>query len=140
MGLLDFLKKDKKSAAAQKAPVAKPTAQKPVPKKSEIKKTGLVSAKKKNTRDAFRVLIKPMVTEKATATGTYLFAVKYNTNKQEIKKAIQALYGVKPIKINVINYGAKKVRWGRTAGNQKAWKKAIVYLKPGEKIEIFEGI
>jgi len=143
MGLLDFFKKDKKSAAAAKAPVAKPI-EKPLDKlgvkKAEVKKTGLVSAKKKNTKDAFRVLIKPMVTEKATATGTYLFAVKYNTNKQEIKKAIHALYGVKPVRVNVINYGAKKVRWGRTAGNQKAWKKAIVYLKPGEKIEIFEGI
>jgi len=139
MGLLDYFKKDKKSAAAAKAPVTKPIAKIVEPKKTEAKKGGLVSAKKKNTKDAFKVLLKPMVTEKATATGTYLFAVKYDTNKQEIKKAIEALYGVKPVKVNVINYGAKKVRWGRTAGNQKAWKKAIVYLKPGEKIEIFEG-
>lgn len=133
MGLLDFLRKDRKSAAAEKAPVAKV-----LEKKAEVKKTALVSAKKKNTKDAFKVLLKPMVTEKATATGTYFFAVKHNTNKQEIKKAVEAVYGVRPVKVNVINYGAKKVRWGRAAGNQKAWKKAIVYLKPGEKIEIWE--
>jgi large subunit ribosomal protein L23 len=137
MGLLDFLKKDKKSAAAQKAPEVKALTKKAEEKKDEEKKSALVSAKKKNTKDAYKVLLKPLITEKATATGAYFFAVKHDTTKQEVKKAVQAAYGVKPQKVNIINYGAKKVRWGRVAGNQKAWKKAIVYLKPGENIEVY---
>lgn len=140
MGLLDFLKKDRRENVGSKAPVQKQKVEKTdtaKPVKNEVKKQSLVTAKKKDTKNAFKVLLKPLITEKATMTGTYFFEVAKNTNKQEVKKAIQAVYGVSPIKVNIVNYGTRRVRWGKTAGNQKAWKKAIVYLKPGEKIEIY---
>lgn len=153
MGLLDKFKsktKKKEKAIAEapasgRAPSGKqepakkavPEKKKPAPK---AKRSAARSAKRKDdTKDAYKVLIKPLITEKATATGTYLFAVDPGTNKQEIKKAVRIVYGVTPRKVNVVNFGGKQVRWGRAQGSTKAWKKAIVYLEEGDKIDTFEG-
>jgi len=95
------------------------------------------------TKQAYRVLVKPLVTEKASslsAAGKYLFVVNPKMNKVEIKKAVRAIYKVEPIKINIANFSGKSVRYGRTAGKTKDWKKAVVTLKPGDKIEIYEGV
>jgi len=100
-------------------------------------------AKKEDTGDAYRILVKPLLTEKATdlgAYGQYIFAVAPQVNKPEIKKAIHDLYGVNVVKINVINQRGRTVQYGRSTGQTKHWKKAIVTLKPGEKIEIYEGV
>ncbi len=137
MGFLDLIKnKKKKDSAVEKAPQQKKE-EKPAKKE---KKAASPKTSKADTKQAYKVLIKPLVTEKATMTGTYYFAVNPKTNKQEIKKAIEALYGVVPVKVNVINYGGKNVRWGRQSGTTKAWKKAIVTLKSGDSIEMFEGV
>ena len=150
MGLLDkFETKTKKKEQAiaeapkkgeqkpkEKAAPEKETKKAPKGKKPIIKTT----KKKEDTKNAYKVLIKPLITEKATATGTYLFAVNPKTNKQEIKKAIQIVYGVFPRKVNVINSGGRKVRWGQSKGSTKAWKKAIIYLNEGDKIDTFEGV
>ena len=61
-------------------------------------------------------------------------------NKVEIKKAIRTIYNVDPIKINVSNFSGKQVRYGRMSGKMKDWKKAVVTLKAGEKIEVYEGV
>jgi len=88
-----------------------------------------------------RVLIRPLITEKATnlsAIGKYLFEVAPKANKTDIKKAIKFLYKVNPIKVNIIKVRGKKVRYGKARGKTKNWKKAIVTLKKGEKIEFTE--
>lgn len=98
---------------------------------------------KENTKDAYKILIKPLVSEKAAESGKlnqYIFIVDKKANKPEIKKAIQVVYGIKPTKVNVINTQGKKVRFGRTYGKRKDWKKAIVTLPKGKSIQIYEGL
>lgn len=100
-------------------------------------------AKSENTKNAYKVLIKPLVTEKGTylaSENKYLFEVAGGTNKVEIKKAIHALYGVSAIKVNVILKEGKNVRYGKTSGTTKSTKKAIVTLKEGQSIQVYEGV
>jgi large subunit ribosomal protein L23 len=92
---------------------------------------------------AYRVLIRPLLTEKGSHLGIenkYLFEVDYNTNKIEVAKAIETVYGVKPTKVNIIKLAGKVMRRGRTEGRRKNWKKAIVTLPKGKTIQIYEGI
>ncbi|MCX6745019.1 MAG: 50S ribosomal protein L23 [Candidatus Parcubacteria bacterium] len=92
---------------------------------------------------AFKILIKPLITEKATALvsqNKYAFKVAPRANKVNIKKAISNLYGVEPLAVNIINERGKRVTYGRIRGKKSNWKKAIVTLKPGDKIEIYEGV
>ena len=72
--------------------------------------------------------------------GQYVFEVSPRANKIEIRKAIKKVYNVEPIKINVIRVAGKKIRYGRTEGRTKNWKKAVITLAPGQKIEIQEGL
>ncbi len=98
---------------------------------------------KENTKDAYKILIKPLVSEKAAEAGKlnqYIFIVNKNANKPEIKKAVEAVYGIKPIKVNIINTLGKKVRLGRVYGKRKDWKKAIITLPKGKSIQIYEGL
>lgn len=110
-------------------------------KKEKIQKEEIKKIFKKNPELTSRILIKPLITEKATNLGVenkYIFEVSSKANKIEVKKAIQSLYGVEPIKVNIINMGGKEVRYGKTQGQTKNIKKAIVTLKEGDKIDIFE--
>ncbi len=89
------------------------------------------------------VIVKPLITEKASYLspyGQYVFEVAPRANKIEIAKAVEAAYGVKPISVNVIHVRGKNVRYGKTSGTTKNRKKAIVTLKPGDKIEVYEGV
>lgn len=98
--------------------------------------------KKQDTGRAFRTLLRPVVTEKSTrlATGQkYVFEVSPTSNKIEVRRAVLALYGVRPLKVNVLNFPGKAVRYGRTTGRTKAWKKAIVTLPAGQKIDFLES-
>jgi large subunit ribosomal protein L23 len=97
----------------------------------------------KKNGNAYKVLVKPLITEKATEIGAfnkYVFEVDKNANKIEIAKAINEVYGVKPLDINIIRMKGKKVRYGRTLGKKKDWKKAIVTLEEGKSIKIYEGV
>lgn len=90
-----------------------------------------------------RVLVKPLVTEKSSNFGMdnqYAFEVSPGANKIEIRKAIETYYNVKPVKVNVINVRGKNVRWGRVRGMTKSWRKAVVTLRSGDKIEVYEGV
>jgi large subunit ribosomal protein L23 len=87
------------------------------------------------------ILIKnPRITEKASMVGEqniYTFDVFENANKTEIKKAVFALYKVKPTKVNVVTIKEKQVRSRKgITGTKSGGKKAIVYLKKGDKIEL----
>ena len=90
-----------------------------------------------------RALVKRIVSEKAAALGAlrqYVFAVQPHMNKVEIAKVVNALYGVRPVAVNIIVVRGKRVRTGRTQGVRKSWKKAIVTLKAGESIEAYHGV
>lgn len=81
----------------------------------------------------------PRITEKSSNAfehNVYTFDVTENANKTEIKKAIFALYKVKPVKVNVIPVLSKKVMSRGKAGVKSGGKKALVYLKEGDKIEL----
>ncbi|MFA5188597.1 MAG: 50S ribosomal protein L23 [Patescibacteria group bacterium] len=100
-------------------------------------------AKKEETKEAYRILIKPLVTEKATnlvAKNQYTFMVANGANKIEVKKAIKGLYGFEAKSVNIIKARGKDVRSGKVTGKKKNWRKAIVTLKPSDKIEIYEGV
>lgn len=88
------------------------------------------------------IIIRPLVTEKSelmkSENGQYCFQVMRSANKTEIRKAIQQLFNVKVTQVRVMNYDGKPKRMGVYAGRRSNWKKAIVTLKKGEKIESLE--
>ncbi|MBI4653284.1 50S ribosomal protein L23 [Candidatus Kuenenbacteria bacterium] len=100
-----------------------------------------VKSDKINYKDAYKVLIRPISTEKSTDLtpfNQYVFEIAKNSNKIEVKKAIQAVYNIKPVKVNIIKVKGKNVRHGKSQGKTKDWKKAIITLKQGDKIEAFD--
>ena len=86
------------------------------------------------------IIKKPWITEKSTmltAMNQYVFMVKSGATKPEIKKAIHTLYKVDPISVNVINRPAKAKRFGGSRkGVQPEYRKAIVTIKDGQKIDL----
>ncbi len=99
--------------------------------------------KKPSAGNAYKVIIKPLITEKVSGLGAlnkYVFAVAKNTNKIEIAKAMNETYGIKPTAVNIVRMIGKKARYGRIAGRRKDWKKAIVTLPEGQTIKIYEGV
>jgi len=97
----------------------------------------------KNFHDAYKILLKPLITEKAADLGVenkYVFAVALRSNKVEIAKAMEVVYGIKPIKINIVRMKGKKVRSGRIVGKRQDWKKAIIALPAGKTIKVYEGV
>lgn len=109
--------------------------------------TQATGAEKKVTKkidpDIYKVLAYPVVTEKASdgaMDNKYTFAVPLTANKSEVAKKMINLYGVKPLKVNIVKVHGKKTRYGHILGQRKSWKKAIVSLAPGDKIEIYEGV
>jgi len=157
MGLLDKLKRKKTTEKEPKAAKKETRPAKEIEKQAVVTPDGkLVSApkksatkvkkakpKKEDTGQAYRVLIKPLITEKGSylsGYSQYIFAVAPQTNKIEVRKAIKKVYGVDPVKVNIMNVSGKQIRYGRTEGRTKSWKKAIITLPPGQKIEIQEGL
>ena len=89
------------------------------------------------------VLRRPLVTEKNTilqAQNKYAFEVAKEANKPQIKQAVEKAFKVKVTSVNVIKVAGKTRRVGRQLVSTPSWKKAIVTLRPGDKIEIFEGV
>ncbi len=89
--------------------------------------------------DAYRVLKSPVITEKATdlaEKNQYVFKVSSLANKTEVKKAVQNVYGVNVLSVKIINLPKKARIVGRKKGWKKGYKKAIVKIKKGQKIEV----
>jgi large subunit ribosomal protein L23 len=110
-----------------------------VPKKDLQKSVASNSPKKKSVRDFSNVLVRPRITEKATESAeknVYVFEVSVNSNKKEIHDAVIDKYGVTPVKVNITKIPAKKVFSRGKKGVKSGGKKAIVYLKKGDNIEI----
>ncbi len=93
--------------------------------------------------DFNQVIVKPMITEKATSLGEkakYTFRVLNNAAPHVIKKAIEATYKVKVLKVNCLRVKPRLRHRGRIIGKSSGFKKAIVTLKKGDKIELFGGV
>ncbi|MHB8960324.1 MAG: 50S ribosomal protein L23 [Candidatus Limnocylindrales bacterium] len=96
------------------------------------------------------IILRPVISEKSideSGRGKYTFAVHQDANKIQIKAAIEELYKkekVTVVAVNVLSSKAKEKRRGtkrgRLTGHTSAWRKAIVTLAPGQKIEFFEGV
>jgi large subunit ribosomal protein L23 len=89
------------------------------------------------------VLIRPLITEKNTvlsALGRYSFEIDRRANKPIVKEAVEKIFKVNVTAVNVINVPPKTRRVGRSTGKTSPWKKAVVTLKPGQRIEVFEGV
>jgi large subunit ribosomal protein L23 len=99
------------------------------------------------TMQASEIVLRPVISEKSmdeTQRGKYTFRVHGDANKLQVKQAVEELFKVEVVSVNVLTTKAKeKVRGrrrGRTRGWTSPWKKAIVTLAEGHKIEFFEGI
>ena len=91
---------------------------------------------------ASQVILAPIVSEKsyaASTRGSYTFKVHPDSHKTQIRQAVEELFGVKVERVNVIKVQAKPKRRGAIKGTRQGWKKAVVQLRAGDKIEIFEG-
>lgn len=95
-------------------------------------------------RNPHDVIIKPIITERSMddmADGKYTFQVDKRTTKSEVKKAVEAIFGVKVEKVSTMNIIGKVKRQGLHSGKRPDWKKAIVKLTEDSKgIEFFEGM
>jgi large subunit ribosomal protein L23 len=91
---------------------------------------------------ASQVLLAPIVSEKSYAASTggqYTFKVHPDAHKTQIRQAVEQMFDVKVTRVNVIKVQAKPKRRGAIKGTRQGWKKAIVLLRAGDTIEIFEG-
>ena len=90
------------------------------------------------------ILVRPFLTEKMTAmregANKVGFIVRGDANRIEIKRAVETVLKVKVEKVNVLNVMGKIKRLGRFAGKRPDWKKAIVTLKEGEKLDMYESV
>ncbi len=112
---------------------------KEAPKKSEPLNVSPKKAKGKSLM-AWRQLKYPYISEKATKLNEenkYIFVVSDEANKTEIKKAVEEIYKTKVVNVNIINIPKKRKRLGRYQGWKKGFKKAIVEIKKGEKIDVY---
>ena len=94
--------------------------------------------------DASQVIIRPVVSEKSYVLATadkYTFRVHPDAHKTQIKQAVEALFdGVKVLEVRTSKVPSKPKRRGYTAGRTRAWKKAVVQVRPGDNIPIFQGL
>lgn len=92
---------------------------------------------------AWRILLRPLVSEKAAQAGVhhqYVFVVANTATKIDVRRAILDTYGIRPTRVNIVRVRGKQVRYGRSQGTTKAWKKAIVTLPKDKKIQVYEGV
>ena len=92
--------------------------------------------------DATQVLLAPVVSEKSynqIEARRYSFRVHPDAHKTQIRQAVEELFNVHVTGVNVIQVRSKPKRRGLVRGRKPGWKKAVVQVRPGETIEIFEG-
>ncbi len=92
--------------------------------------------------DPRQVIVQPVVSEKSyalMADGKYTFRVHDRAHKVQIAQAVEEIFDVKVAAVRTGNVRSKPKRRGLTTGRSRSWKKAVVQLAPGERIELFEG-
>jgi large subunit ribosomal protein L23 len=91
----------------------------------------------------FEVLRRPLITEKSTilqdAQNKYAFEVDTRANKVQVKSAVEEAFNVKVTDVNIATIKGKRKRFGPKLVKRPSWKKAVVSLRPGDRIQIFEG-
>lgn len=130
MALFDFLKRKKEVEKSKK------------PTEKKVEKVSVAPKQTSAAKKVFsyEVVKEPHISEKATnlaEKNKYIFKVYPNTNKPEIKKAVEGIYGVNVLGVNMIKIPKKKRRLGRTEGFKKGYVKAVVTIKAGQRIELF---
>jgi large subunit ribosomal protein L23 len=93
--------------------------------------------------DASQVIIRPVVSEKTYVLATadkYTFRVHPNAHKTQIRQAVEQLFGVNVVEVRTMSVKSKPKRRGLTSGRTREWKKAIVQVRPGQSIPIFQGL
>jgi len=136
MSLRDIFRKRKEAKKEIKT-------EKPQPQEKPEKKVKDVVIEKPKEKKisgiAYRILKSPRVTEKATdlaKINQYTFKVWERANKPQIRKAAEDLYGVDVVSVKIVNIPKKKRRLGKIEGWKKGYKKAVVKVKEGQKIEV----
>jgi large subunit ribosomal protein L23 len=91
----------------------------------------------------FEVLRRPLITEKSTilqdSNNKYAFEVDSRANKVQVKTSVEESFSVKVTGVNILMVKGKRKRFGRRLVQQPSWKKAVVSLRSGDKIQLFEG-
>lgn len=131
MAILDKIKKSVKKSAEKEVKETKKSAalEAKTDKKGIAKSAGLVY---------YNILKQPYITEKTAMMGQenkYAFKVEKSANKVDVKRAVEKIYNVKVVNIAMINTASKNVRLGAHHGRKSGFKKAIVTLKEGDKID-----
>jgi large subunit ribosomal protein L23 len=96
--------------------------------------------------DAYSTILRPVVSEKSTVLGDqgkYVFEVAPTANKIQIKQAIEAAFANKKVQVsavNILHVTGKVRRRGRSVGMTRSWKKAVVTLREGQRLDLFEGV
>ncbi len=93
--------------------------------------------------DASQVIIRPVVSEKSYVLATadrYTFRVHADAHKTQIKQAVEQLFDVDVVEVRTLSVKSKPKRRGYTSGRTRAWKKAIVQVRTGQSIPIFQGL
>ena len=151
MAIKDLLKKKKTDEAVEvTADAPKKAAKKAAPKKAkkseETSEAAAPAAQANTTVNPFAssFLVRPHVSEKAAVLmekrAQYTFDVPVSAEKIAIKKAIEALYGVKVTGVSTVRHAGKPVYRGKRASARNTWKKAIVTLAKGQKIDLYQGV
>lgn len=134
-------KRTKKAKSAEKKPAVSVELEKT--KQTEPREESVLEKRKRDSgqraKIAYRILETPHISEKASylvEKNQYIFNVSRKANKQEIKQAIKEIYGVDVVWANVINIPRRRRRIGRTMGWKQGYRKAVVKIKEGQKIEL----
>lgn len=94
--------------------------------------------------ETYHIIRRPIITEKGSTlkdeNNQLIFEVNLGANKSEIKKAVEKLFKVTVMSVRTQNRLGKRKRLGRSVGRRKHWKKAIVTLKEGHRVDFFEGV
>jgi large subunit ribosomal protein L23 len=94
-------------------------------------------------KKTYQILRRPLITEKSTTQkevqNKLFFEVDRRANKIEIKQAVEQIFKVDVLSVTTMNMDGKKKRVGRFFTHRPDWKKAIVTIKPGQRVEFFEG-
>ncbi len=94
--------------------------------------------------DPHKIIIRPVISEKSynliEVEDQYTFEVDRRANKNQIKAAVEEAFDVRVQRVNTVNVKSKPKRQGLSSGRTSSWKKAVVKLAEGERIELFEGV
>ena len=141
------VKAKKAEGATETKKTAEKAAEKPQAKKEKKEKKAVAKTKKVDTSKLpvhyFEIVKEPHISEKAfnlTSENKYIFKITADSNKSEIKKAVEGLYGVSVVKVNIITVPSKVKRFRGIPGVKSGYRKAIVTLAEGQSIDVMKEV